>query len=282
MTIRLAALLSASAAVLAAVSAPALAEAASVEIKDAVARVTVIPEDRRDVRVEIARPSSSLPLSVRTLGGQTVVDGDLGRRIRGCRGSGQSSQVNVQGVGAVRWSQIPEVVIRTPRHVDVTASGAVYGAVGRSAGLKLANAGCGDWTVANVEGDAAISQAGSGGARMGSSGTLKVRVAGSGDLAAADVRGGLDVTIAGSGSAAVRSVSGPLDVNIAGSGDVDIGGGRVTAMKVSIAGSGDVAFDGSAETLRARIAGSGDVFAAEVKGEVTKTVLGSGSVRVGR
>lgn len=282
MTIRLAALLSASAAIFAAVSTPASAQAVSVEIKDAVARVTVIPEDRRDVRVEIAQPNPRLPLSVRTLGGQTVVDGDLGRRIRGCRGSGQSSQVTVQGLGAVGWSQIPEVVIRTPRNVDLTANGAVYGSVGRSASLKLGNAGCGDWTVANVEGDAAISQAGSGGARMGSSGTLKVRVAGSGDLAAAEVRGGLDVTVAGSGSAAVRSVSGPLDVMIVGSGDVDIGGGHVTAMTVSVAGSGDVEFDGRAETLRARITGSGDVRAAEVKGEVTKTVLGSGSVRVGR
>ncbi|WP_293384228.1 DUF2807 domain-containing protein [Phenylobacterium sp. SCN 70-31] len=282
MTIRLAALLSASAAIFAAVSTPASAQAVSVEIKDAVARVTVIPEDRRDVRVEIAQPNPRLPLSVRTLGGQTVVDGDLGRRIRGCRGSGQSSQVTVQGLGAVGWSQIPEVVIRTPRNVDLTANGAVYGSIGRSASLKLGNAGCGDWTVANVEGDAAISQAGSGGARMGSSGTLKVRVAGSGDLAAAEVRGGLDVTVAGSGSAAVRSLSGPLDVMIVGSGDVDIGGGHVTAMTVSVAGSGDVEFDGSAETLRARITGSGDVRAAEVKGEVTKTVLGSGSVRVGR
>ncbi|ODT85449.1 MAG: hypothetical protein ABS78_20720 [Phenylobacterium sp. SCN 70-31] len=279
---RLAALLSASAAIFAAVSTPASAQAVSVEIKDAVARVTVIPEDRRDVRVEIAQPNPRLPLSVRTLGGQTVVDGDLGRRIRGCRGSGQSSQVTVQGLGAVGWSQIPEVVIRTPRNVDLTANGAVYGSIGRSASLKLGNAGCGDWTVANVEGDAAISQAGSGGARMGSSGTLKVRVAGSGDLAAAEVRGGLDVTVAGSGSAAVRSLSGPLDVMIVGSGDVDIGGGHVTAMTVSVAGSGDVEFDGSAETLRARITGSGDVRAAEVKGEVTKTVLGSGSVRVGR
>jgi hypothetical protein len=275
MTIRLALL-----AGLAAAVAP-VAQAASVDIKDAVARVTIVPENRSDVKVEIVRANPDLPLSVRTLGGQTIVDGDLDRRIRGCRGAGEGAQVRVRGVGDVTWAQMPQVVIRTPRNVDVEADGAVFGSVGRSAALEIKNAGCGDWTIANVEGAAAVSQAGSGDTRLGSSGSLKVRVAGSGDVRAGEVRNGLDVTIAGSGSAQIVAATGPLDLSIAGSGDVEIGGGRATAMKVSIAGSGDVDFKGSADTLRARIAGSGDVHAAEVRGEVSKSVMGSGSVRVG-
>ena len=63
------------------------AQAASVEIKDAVARVTVIPEDRNDIKVEVISPNAQLPLTVRTLGDRTIIDGDLDRRIRGCNGS---------------------------------------------------------------------------------------------------------------------------------------------------------------------------------------------------
>jgi len=257
------------------------ANAATVEIEDAVARVTVVPENRSDIKIEVIAPNARLPLTVRTAGDRTILDGDLHRRIRNCRSSGERSWVRVRDVGEVNWADMPQVVIRTPRDVRVEAGGAVFGSVGRSASLELGNSGCGDWTIANVEGSARVSQAGSGDTRMGSSGALKVRVAGSGDVAAADVKGGLDINIAGSGSASVRSVSGPLDINIAGSGDVEIGGGRATTMKVSVAGSGDVDFRGSADSLRARIAGSGDVHANEVKGEVSKTIMGSGSVRVG-
>lgn len=266
----------------AAVSCAGAAQAASVEVKDAVARVTVVPEARSDIRVEIASQNPRLPLRIRTVGDRTVIDGDLNRKIRNCRGSGDRASIEVRGVGSVAYADMPHVVIHTPRDVRLEAGGAVFGAVGRSASLELGNSGCGDWTVANVEGDARISQAGSGDTRMGSAGTLKVRVAGSGDVAAADIRGGLDVSLAGSGSARVASISGPLDISVAGSGDVDIARGRATTMKVSIAGSGDIDFGGSADSLKARIAGSGDVRAGEVRGEVSKTIMGSGSVRVGR
>lgn len=269
------------AAVAATLCATGAAKAATVEIEDAVARVTVVPENRSDIKIEVFAPNARLPLTVRTIGDRTILDGDLDRRIRSCNGSGERARVHVRDLGDVSWAEMPQVTIRTPRDVKVEAGGAVFGSVGRSASLDLGNSGCGDWTIANVEGAARISQAGSGDTRMGSSGSLKVRVAGSGDVAAADVRGALDVNIAGSGSAAIRSVNGPLEVSIAGSGDVDVDGGRATTMKASIAGSGDVEFDGVADSLSASIAGSGDVHAKQVRGNVSKRILGSGSVRVG-
>lgn len=268
-----------------ALAAPPLAGAAPhtapVEIKDAVARVIIVPEDRADVAVEIVRPNARLPLTVRTFGGRTIVDGKLGSRVRGCHGSGEGARVSVRGVGDVAWADMPQVVVHTPRDVQVEAGGAIFGQAGRSRTLELANAGCGDWTVANVEGAARITQAGSGNTRMGASGGLTVRSAGSGDVTATNVRGPLEISIAGSGSANVRSMDGPLSVSIAGSGDVNVQGGRARAMKVTIGGSGDVGFGGVADSLTARIAGSGDVRVADVKGPVSKAVMGSGSVRVG-
>lgn len=257
------------------------ASAASVDVKDAVARVTVIPENRSDIKVEIIAPNARLPLQVRSLGDRVIVDGDLDRKIRNCRGSGEARIVEVRGVGDIAWREMPQVVIRTPRDARVEAGGAVFGAVGRSASLTLSNAGCGDWTVANVEGQMKIRQAGSGDTRTGRAGSAQIRVAGSGNVATADIAGELDVDIAGSGDVAARSVQGPLKVSIAGSGDVTVAGGRATSMTASIAGSGDVDFRGTAGSLKASIAGSGDVRAREVTGDVSKTIMGSGAVTVG-
>ena len=255
--------------------------AASVEVKDAVARVTVIPEARSDVKVEVIQANGKLPLEVRTFGGQTIVDGHLGHRIRDCHGNGENVSVRVRDVGDVAWKDMPQVVIHTPRDVDVNAGGAVWGSVGRSASVKLGNAGCGDWTVGNTDGAMRISQAGSGDTRTGSAGETSIRVAGSGNTTTGDIKGDHKVTIAGSGDVAVASLAGPMDVHVSGSGDVKIAAGRATSMTVGIAGSGNVDFRGSADTLKAHIAGSGDVRAKQVTGSVSKMVVGSGGVTIG-
>ena len=269
------------AAAAAALSAAGAANAGSVEVKDAVARVTVIAENRTDVKVEIVQANPRLPIEVRTFGSQTIVDGGLRRRIHDCRGRGENIHVRVRGEGEVAWRDMPQIVIHTPRDVDINVGEAVWGSVGRSASLRFGNSGCGDWTVANVEGALRLSQAGSGDTRAGSAGSAKIRVAGSGDTLLGDIKGGLDVDIAGSGDVSASSVEGELEVHIAGSGDVKVASGHATSMGVTVAGSGDVNFGGTADTLRARIAGSGDVRARQVTGSVSKTVLGSGGVTIG-
>jgi hypothetical protein len=269
------------AATAAAVLAAGAASAASVEVKDAVARVTVIPETRSDIKVEIISANPRLPLEVRTFAGQTIVDGRLGHRIRDCHGNGENITVRVRGLGDIAWREMPQVVIHTPRDVDLDAGGAVWGTVGRAASVKLGNAGCGDWTVGNVEGNMRISQAGSGDTRTGSAGAANVRLAGSGDAVVGDIRGGLAVDIAGSGDVTAASVAGPLDVHVAGSGDVKVASGHAPTMTVGIAGSGNVNFGGTADSLKAHIAGSGDVRAKQVTGPVSKTVMGSGGVTIG-
>ena len=75
------------------------ANAQSVEIKDAVARVTVIPEARKDVKVEILNRNSALPLDVRVHGDRTVIDGNLARKVRSCNGTGGRTRVSVAGRG---------------------------------------------------------------------------------------------------------------------------------------------------------------------------------------
>lgn len=276
-----------------------------VEIKDAVARVVIVPEARSDVKVSFKTTNASLPLTLRVEGDRTIVDGDLdgplGKgRIRSCSSVNGEVDVQVAGVGKVAWDDMPQVIIQAPMDARVSAGGAVFGSVGRSTSLKLSNAGCGDWTVANVEGAMTINLAGSGDLKAGSAGVADIKVAGSGDVATTGVRGkltanvagsgalasgpvggGLAIRIAGSGDADVASVTGDVDISIAGSGDALVRGGQAGAMTVSIAGSGDIQFAGSAATVTARVAGSGDIRVASVSGDIKKRIVGSGDVRVG-
>jgi hypothetical protein len=258
------------------------AQIPAVEIKDAVARVTVIPEHRTDIAIEIITYNRNLPLKVRTIRGRTVIDGGLdGGKIRGCDAQGPDRVVRVAAIGDVPLRDLPHIVVRAPRDVDISAGGAVFGAIGRARNVTLGSAGCGDWTVANVEQSLQINLAGSGDARTGAAGVAKLRVTGSGDISTAAVRGRLDVDLAGAGNVRVRTMTGVLDVHMAGSGDVDVADGQATAMTVSMAGSGNVVFGGVADTLSARIAGSGDVKARQVRGQVRRNILGSGSVQIG-
>ncbi|HEX8231794.1 MAG TPA: DUF2807 domain-containing protein [Caulobacteraceae bacterium] len=278
-----------------AIAAAGAADAASVvEIKDAVARVTVIPENRRDVQVQMVTQNAALPFEMRQRGDRLIIDGNLRRRIRNCHGArwdldfgnGRTSQgsagmsVEVRGVGRVGWNAMPQIVIRTPLDVRVDAGGAVFGAIGRSNSVALDNAGCGDWTIANTRGMLDVDVAGSGDTRAGSAGSLNVSIAGSGDVTAATVAGPARIDIAGSGDVRMASINGRLDVNVAGSGDIKVPAGRAPAVDVDIAGSGDVDFGGTAQNLSVNVMGSGDVKVAQVTGQISRHIMGSGSVIV--
>jgi hypothetical protein len=255
--------------------------AASVEFRELVARVTVIPEARDDIQVEVLSHNRALPILVRTEHGKVLVDGDLARRIRGCNMEGGRPVIKIAGIGDVPWAQLPQLVVRTPKYVEIFAGGAVFGSIGRSTGLDLAQAGCGDWVVGNVDGPLRLSLAGSGDVRVGASRSARLRVTGSGDIYAGSVGGIIDAEVGGSGDISAVSVADELKVQIAGSGDVKVQGGQVPVMKVSIAGSGDVDFGGVAESLKARITGSGEIRVHSVTGTVERRVLGSGGVRIG-
>ena len=273
----------------------AQAKGPEVEIKDAVARVVVIPEDRTDIKVEIVPAANrELPtLEVRRTGsGKLVIDGGLRRRIRGCSGGNSRAEgpaplnglqgvtVRVRDIGEVRMSDTALVTIRTPRNVNVDAGGAVFGWVGRAESVALSNAGCGDWTIADVRGRLAASIAGSGDVRIGSTGSLSADIAGAGDVVAGPT-GSLEVSIAGAGDVQVARVNGSIEASIAGAGDVRVRGGRPTTVEASIAGAGSVIVDAPVTDVDASIVGAGDVEVQSVSGRVSKSILGAGSVRVG-
>lgn len=287
-------------AAVAALAAPAFAkpgDGPEVEIRHAVARVAVIVEDRTDVAVEVEQGASGLPaIEVTRVGNEVRIDGGLRRRgflnrrdsIQECRSGPENAQrpgdgasVEVRDHGRINISDAPLIVIRTPRTVEVSASGAVFGSIGRGAtSVDLGSSGCGYWNVANTEGPVSLSIGGSGDIRAGTSTALDVAIGGSGSVTAGATRG-LEVAIGGSGDVAVAQIEGPLDVSIAGSGDVVVRGGTSPDVSISIAGSGDVNFGGVAGDVDVSIAGGGDVIIARATGAVSRSIVGGGDVRIG-
>lgn len=285
-------------AAVAAMAVPAFAkDGPQVEIRHAVARVAVIVEDRTDVAVEVEQGASGLPaIQVTRVGNEVRIDGGLRRRgflnrsngIRECRSGPENAQrpgdgasVEVRDLGRINISDAPLIVIRTPRQVNVSASGAVFGSVGRGASsVDLGNSGCGVWNVANTEGPVSLSIAGSGDIRAGTSTSLDISIAGSGSTRTGATRG-LDVAIAGSGDVVVARIDGPMDVSVAGSGDVVVRDGTSPDVDISIAGSGDVNFGGVAVDVDVSIMGGGDVTIARATGAVSRSVAGSGDIRIG-
>lgn len=274
-------------AALAVFAAPAAAQ--EVDVRHAVARVVVIVEDRADIGVEIERGRAGLPAPQVTRRGRNVrIDGDLGRdAIRRCSGGrpggqpGEGASVEVREIGRVDLMDAPLIVLRTPRDVEVSVGGAVFGAIGRGArDIEFANGGCGSWTVANASGQMSLSVGGSGSIHAGRSRELDVALGGSGSVMTAGTQD-MKVSLGGSGSVTVARVDGPLEVANGGSGDVIVREGRSPSADIAIGGSGNVRIGGTVGDLSAAIAGSGDIQVEAATGNVSRAVVGSGRVMIG-
>ena len=266
------------------------AQAGEVEIRNTVARVVVIAEDRTDIQVSVDQGSSGLPaIEIRRRGDDVFIEGGLRRRIQDCRSNvfvGDPTQmpsgvsVEVRDHGRVEMAQAPLIVIRTPMNVDIDAEGAVWGAIGRADNVELGAGGCGDWSVGNVQNSLSVAVGGSGDVRTGTAQALEVAVGGSGDVRTGAVTSA-ELAVGGSGDITVASVNGATDIAIGGSGEVTINGGRAPAMDIGIGGSGTVIFNGEAGDVDVAIAGSGDVRIARVTGRVERAIVGSGDIRIG-
>jgi hypothetical protein len=263
-----------------AIGAGAAAAAPSIEIRDAVARVTVIPEDRADVKVEMLTTNRDLPLQVHQNGSGVVIDGGLYHRIRDCHARGENPSVWVRDVGRVDYKDMPQVIIHAPKAVTLETNGAVIGAVGRSASLDMDNSGCSAWTLADVAGDAIVRDSGVGAVRMGQAGRLDVRMSGASTVHATRV-GGLDATLSGTGGLTVNELNGPMQVHVSGVGKIKVLEGEAGAVRASVSGVGGVEFGGRAQSLDAQVSGIGGVRVKAVTGQVTKSVSGIGQVTVG-
>ncbi|MBS0331963.1 MAG: hypothetical protein JSS35_04295 [Proteobacteria bacterium] len=262
-------------------AAGAAAAAPSVEIRDAVARVIIVPEDRADVKVEMLTTNAALPLEVHAVGSTTVIAGNLAHRINDCHGADDHPSARVRGVGEIRWEDMPQVVIHTPKAVVVESNGAVYGSIGRSGSLDMQNSGCSGWTVADVAGDATLRESGAGNVHMGAAGKLELRLSGAGSVHATQVRQALDATLSGAGGVRIDEMNGAMMAHVSGVGHIKVAQGHATSIHASVSGVGGVEFGGDAQSLDASISGFGGIHVKSVSGQVVKSVSGGGHVSIG-
>jgi hypothetical protein len=267
-------------AVVAAGAAGAAAAAPSIEIRDAVARVVVIPEDRADVKVELLTTNRDLPLEIRQSGSSVVIDGHLNHRIRDCHANSDNPWTSVRGVGRVDYKDMPQVVVHAPKAVALQANGAVFGAVGRSASLDFDNSGCSAWTVADVAGAATLRDSGVGAIRMGQASRLELRLSGVTNVHATRVAN-LDANLSGTGGLTLNELTGPMEARVSGAGHIKVLQGKAGSIRAEISGVGGIDFGGQAQSLDAQISGIGGIRVKAVTGPVTKSVSGIGHVTIG-
>ena len=304
---------------LAAVSGAAAAYAVpALIIRHAAMNLVIETEDRNDISVEVYRPNAKLPLDVETVGSDVVIDGHLISFLTSCHGSGEGLRALVFGKGDFDIQHMPQVLVRAPRDVVVDSGGIVHAAITRSQSVRLAASGCGDWTVANVQGALDASVSGIGELRSGSSNSATVAlsgaghmqvgqvatkvsahlsgaggmtlrgaasadlaVSGSGGMTTGPIAGGLTARLSGAGDLRIASVSGPVSADVSGVGNVDIQGGHASSLDAEVSGTGHIDFRGVADSLNASVSGVGGVDVDRVTGPVVQHVSGIGSIHVG-
>jgi len=263
-----------------AMTAPTLANAAAVDLKNVYANLEIIPEDRADVAVEVRASDGKLPRpTVTRSGGDVLVDGQLSA-FHTCSGIHLGRAVYLSGHGWVGASSALNITVRTPRDAHITVSGAVIGNVRAAQDFELRASGCGQWRIADVSGTLSIRQSGEATILAGDAGKAVLDLSGLTrvDLAAVHA---LNVDMSGMGKIQLKSISGPVDASLSGMGSVNIAGGRAERVKADVAGMGGFSLHGSATELEADVSGIGGVHVDHVYGEVKKSVSGIGRVSVG-
>lgn len=292
--------------------------ASALELRDAVVWLEVIPEDRNDLQIEVSGGAELPVLKAALQNGVLILDGELDASSWSCNENDGERVIRVDG-RSMRMEDAQRVVVRAPRTLAVSLSGAVSAQIGPSQALTFKHLGCSDARLGDVAGTLVIETIGSGGVQAGASGSAEIISQGSGDIVLGAVAGALSATLQGSGAIRSAAVDGPATLSLtgsgdlsagpvrglltaelagpgellvaraesetrltlAGSGDLRIADGAAPRLTVDLAGSGDVEFAGVVGDLEANIAGSGDVRVQQVTGAVSKSVAGSGEVIIG-
>ncbi|MBI3437094.1 MAG: DUF2807 domain-containing protein [Proteobacteria bacterium] len=260
------------------------------------AHVTITPEDRQDISIEITNPGHApMPTVVRD-GEDIVVDGHLANRVD-CDDAGGA---DLRGYSRVALADLPQIVVHAPRTLHVDFDGAGLAEVGPSQSLHLEVSGCGSANAADVAGALGVDVRGSGHVQAGAAHGLNANIMGSGGLTTGAIADSADVSVFGSGSVTVASLTGTLKSSSHGSGDINVltgtittaefetfgsGGANVSApiqhLRASIHGSGDIEVNGAVGDVDAAIYGSGAVHATSITGAIHKQTMGSGDVTSG-
>lgn len=247
-------------------------------IRNLAAIVTITPEERTDISIEIDNNAGQLPMPTVTADEDRVtIDGQLRGRVRDC-GDGGGARVRGYGDEQFDGAELPRITIRAPRALVVDRGGAGRTDIGPSQALNLDVRGCSLTTIGDVVGELAIDISGSGDVNAGAAQSLSADVRGSADVVTGAITSGATLDISGSGSVTIGSLAGELTSDERGSGSVTVQGGAITTATVDLSGSGDVTIAATVQDLDVSIRGSGGVSVTAAVGNIDAEIMGSGSV----
>ena len=242
-------------------TAPGMAHAAELDLKDVIAEVRIIPGNRGDFAISVANPHPALPqMRISRTADGLIVDGGLRRRLKSC---GMMGRIGVKDGPTLSKNNLPQITVRAPRSFAVRASGYVRGHIGAAQAVSLHAEGCGNWDVGQT------------------AQRLDIHVEGVSNIDAAPAQAA-SLSLEGVGDIDVASVNGPLDTSVEGVGHIHVKGGRATAMRAQLEGMGGIRFDGVADTLDASAEGMGSISVPNTRTVLRKSVDGLARIKTSR
>ena len=248
-----------------------------IDVRAAAAVVTVTPEDRQDVTVEITNPGHLPMLEPTVDGGKLTLDGHLRNRVQDCMENGGA---RVRGYGTFTADQLPQIVIHMPRDVRIGVGGGSTTTIGDAQSVDAEFRGCGSARIGNVAQELKVEVSGSGHVIAGTAQSLNAELAGSGELETAAIANGAEIDVAGSGEVSLASLNGSLKADGAGSGTLNIRDGALTTAEIDMAGSGDANIAATIQHLKVDIVGSGDLDVTKPVVDVDADLMGAGTVNL--
>jgi len=251
--------------------------AQGVDIRHAAARVTLTPEDRTDIAVEVTNPGHAPMPAIALEGTTVVVDGHLRGRVSNCRDDGGA---RLEGYGDFALADLPQIVIHAPKAVVLAASGDVTTAIGASQSLDATFTGCGGNEIGDVAGPLHLKLIGAGHAHTGAAQGLNLELAGASGVTVGAVTDHADIQSGGAGNITLASLTGSLNAQGGGVGELNINGGQITEAHVEIAGVGNTKINAPVQSLNAVIMGVGNVEVNAPVHDLDAQIMGPGAVRV--
>lgn len=235
--------------------------ATGVTIEEIAAVLTVIAEDRSDIAVEYQAARGLPEVRAYVSGDTLVIDGGLDLDDNPCKERFSSEgAAKLPEVGTFRASELPRLIVRTPRELDVTVDGAVLTSVGVSAGGYVASHGCGDMTIASA------------------SGRLEALLMGFGDVEIADMNAPLKASLYGLGAMRIGKTT-DAEFNLIGVGNIDAKASS-GAVKGFLQGTGNLKIASIAEGASLDLPGAGDFEIGAIAGPFSLESGGAGKARI--
>lgn len=266
-----------------------------IEIENFVGRIRIEQGSELSARVE---GDAQNQVALRNRTGAIYVDGGQSTRRMNCYGRNGQHSVGRSRSNAVRFQDLPELIITTPSPASIDVGRSIFQAqMGEVQSLSVALSDCSTLRAGAVFDDVELAAGGSGEAVIGAiGGDLDAAISGSGDLRGDTVAGHVDLAISGSGHVRLSEVTGAMMVSVSGSGDVEAG--HVARISASISGSGEIQVGnapggveyaasgngslsvGATTNVEVHSSGSSELSIASMNGTLDMSSNGSGEVRI--